>query len=119
MRHFLAAATLALFPGLAGPSAAQSVVILPDNAYASCGYILDNFEGDEALRVFMVNYIYGFMSGVNAQRKVSGQPVLDFAPIDNPMLITWTVQGCRQNRDAGLHSIMFRLHGMLLERQKP
>ena len=102
---------------MAGPASAQSVVILPNNDY-NCKYILDNMEQDANLRVFMANYSYGFVSGLNAQRSLLGQPVLDFSKIDNPMVITWSYKVCQSNPDETYPTALARMFHILLKQQQ-
>jgi len=118
--------TLKIFPALLAVFAttslptcadAQSVVILPNTDY-SCQFIIDNMQQDADLRVFMANYSFGFASGLNAQRSILKQPVLDFAKIDKPMIITWSFQICSANPEYSYLTALVRMFQILLDQQQ-
>ncbi len=115
MKHHIFAAVISTL--CAGSTSAQSVVILPNNDY-DCQYILDNMEQNADLRVFMANYAYGFVSGLNAQRSMLKQPVLDFSRIDNPMLITWSYQMCSANPSETYPTALARMFQILVKQQQ-
>ncbi|MCA8907558.1 MAG: hypothetical protein KDA49_05740 [Rhodospirillaceae bacterium] len=112
-----AALAAALATATTTGAAAQAVIVMPNTDY-TCAYVVENMEREIDVRYFMMNYTFGFMSGLNAQRQLNGQTVLDFGPIDNPMLITWAYQVCRDNPDYSYPQAVVRLFSVLLDQQQ-
>ncbi len=115
MRSLILGALLAV-SGVSAASA-QAIIVMRNTDY-DCAYIVQNFEAEEDVRLFMIEYTFGFLSGVNAHRMVSGQPVIDFGPIENPMLITWAHQVCTENQEMNYAEALFRLYEVLLNQQQ-
>ena len=115
MPSFVKTALVALC--LAAPASAQSVVILPNTDY-TCQYILDNMESDEDLRVFMDNYAFGFVSGLNAQRSLQGETIVDFGRLDNAMIVTWSYEVCEASPGDSYPTALAKMFQIVLNQQE-
>lgn len=104
---FRAGVTVLLSATLSYPAMASNVVMA--NTAFNCTYVNEKMTEDKALRSFMIDYTFGFVTGMNIQMLRQGQPGFDFAKIKTPMLITWTAQVCHDNPNMSYAEAVMRV----------
>ncbi|MCC0024218.1 MAG: hypothetical protein H6874_08355 [Hyphomicrobiaceae bacterium] len=98
---------------LSAASAATASNVVMANTDYNCAYVNEHMTEDQALRSFMIDYTFGFVTGMNIQMLRQGEPGFDFSLIDSPMLITWTAQVCNANPDMSYAEAVMRMFDVI------